>query len=299
MEATGEFTLNILVLHLILGLSRAMIIFMVAAGLSILLGVLRVANFAHGSFYMIGAYLALTVGLQFTPGDNAGFWIAVLSASLGVALLGMLIERGLLRFVYQKEIHLQLLLLFGVGMIISDLTKFTWGVEYRSLPGPSLLTGSLSIMGMRVPSYPLFLIIIGVLTMVGMWFLANKTKIGKISRAAAVDREMVEAAGINATMVFSIVFVIGGLLAGLGGALVVPLIAIGPGIGFAILIKAFIVVIVGGLGNIWGVFLASLIFGLVESYTLLILPAYVTAMPFGVALILLILRPTGLAKPIW
>lgn len=294
-----DFTLNLLFTHFVNGLSRAMILFTVAAGLSILLGVLRITNFAHGSLYMIGAYIFYTFGSKLGNSSATSFSIGIALASLAVALLSLLIERGLLRILYKKESFLQFLLLYGVVIIVSDLIKLVWGVGYKTLPPPLFLRGPFQILSMQLPKYNLFLIIVGLIVFGSIWFLVNKTKIGKISRAAAVDREMVGGMGINVSVVFGAVFVIGGWLAGLSGALVAPLVSLDLGMDISILIKSFLIVIGGGMGNIWGVFIVSIMFGLVESYVIMLFPAYVTPVPFALVLIILIFRPSGLLKPIW
>ena len=204
----------------LVGLSRAMILFVVCAGLSFVLGVLRVPNIAHGSLYMIGAFATFTVTKLI--GGSAGFWIALIVAPLLVALVSLVAERALFCHLYQRE-HLMLLLFtFALSLILGDLVKIVWGAEYRSVSPPALLKGSISIFGASLPRYNLFLLIIGPLVAVALWLFTNKTKIGKISRAAAVDREMVGVLGINVSWVFAIAFVIGCYLAGVGGALVAP-----------------------------------------------------------------------------
>jgi branched-chain amino acid transport system permease protein len=294
-----DLGLNLLFAHFVNGLSRAMILFTVAAGLSILLGVLRIPNFAHGSLYMLGAYLFYTIGSKFANNSVISFFIGIIMASLGVALLSLLIERGLLRILYKKESFLQFMLLYGLVIIISDLVKLIWGVGYKTLPPPPFLRGFFQIFSMQLSRYNLFLIIVGLITMGSIWFLVNRTKMGKISRAAAVDREMVGGMGINVSVVFGAVFVIGGWLAGLSGALIAPIVSLDLGMDISILIKSFLIVISGGMGNIWGVFIVSIMFGLTESYAIMLFPAYVTPVPFALALIILIFRPSGLLKPIW
>ena len=203
----------------LVGLSRAMILFVVCAGLSFVLGVLRVPNVAHGALYMIGAFSAYSIS-TLLGSSPAGFWLTLILAPLVVALVSLIAERALFCHLYQRE-HLMLLLFtFALSLILGDLVKLVWGATYRSVLAPAFLRGSFPIFGSAFPRYNLFLLVIGPLVAIGLWLFVNKTKMGKISRAAAVDREMVGALGINVSWVFAAAFVIGCYLAGLGGALV-------------------------------------------------------------------------------
>jgi branched-subunit amino acid ABC-type transport system permease component len=179
------------------------------------------------------------------------------------------------------------------------MVQLIWGSDYRSLTAPLFLQGSFSISGSPFPRYNLFLLIVGPLVAAGLWFLTNKTKIGKIARAAAVDREMVGAIGINVSWIFAAVFVIGCFLAGLGGALVAPTQNITQGMDHAIIIEAFLIVIIGGLGNIWGALLGALIFGLTDSIGILVLPQFAIVFPYMAVVIVLTFRPKGLLKSTW
>jgi branched-subunit amino acid ABC-type transport system permease component len=281
----------------LVGLSRAMILFVVCAGLSFVLGVLRVPNIAHGSLYMIGAFATFTVSRLI--GGSAGFWIALIVAPLLVALVSLVAERALFCHLYQRE-HLMLLLFtFAISLILGDLVKIVWGAEYRSVSPPVLLKGSMSMLGASLPRYNLFLLIIGPFVAIAIWLFANKTKIGKISRAAAVDREMVGVLGINVSWVFAIAFVIGCYLAGVGGALVAPTASITLGMGHSLIIEAFLIVTIGGLGNMWGALVGSLIFGVTQSLGVLIWPQFAIVFPYLAVVVVLLLRPQGLLKAVW
>lgn len=282
----------------LVGLSRSMILFIVAAGLSLILGVLRIPNIAHGSLYMIGAFSAFTVATLF-GGGSTGFWLALILAPLGVALVSLILERGLFRYLYERE-HLMLLLFtFALMLVFADLVKLTWGAEYRSVSAPPIFTGSLPVFGLPIPRYNLFLLIIGPLIAIGLWLLMTKTRIGKISRAAAVDREMVGALGINVSWVFAAAFLIGSYLAGLGGALIAPTVSISLGMDHTVLIEAFLIVVIGGLGNMWGTLCGALIFGLTHSFGVLLWPQFAIVFPYAAVVIVLIWRPTGLLKSVW
>jgi branched-chain amino acid transport system permease protein len=279
------------------GLSRSMILFIVAAGLSFVLGVLRVPNIAHGSLYMIGAFSAFSI-TKLVPGAT-GFWLALLIAPLAVALISFVAERALFCHLYQRE-HLMLLLFtFALSLILGDLVKLTWGAEYKSIMAPALFDGAVRIFGSSIPKYNVFLLILGPLVAVGLWLFTNRTKLGKIARAAAVDREMVGAVGINVSWVFAFAFVLGCLLAGLGGALVAPTISVTLGMDHNLIIEAFLIVTIGGLGNMWGAMVGSLIFGLTQSFGVLFWPQFAIVFPYTAVVIVLILRPKGILKSVW
>jgi branched-subunit amino acid ABC-type transport system permease component len=281
-----------------MGLSRTVILFIVASGLSLILGVLRIPNIAHGSLYMIGAFMAFTVSKVF-GGGMMGYWMAVILAPLGVALVSFIIERGIFRRLYEREHIMLFLLTFSFALMFGDLVKMVWGAEYRTVSMPSMFQGSLPIFGLPFPIYNFFLLLIGPLVAVGLWLIVNKTKMGKISRAAAVDREMVGAVGINVSLVFCIVFVIGCFLAGLGGALVAPIVNVVLGMDHTLIMEAFLIVIMGGLGNIWGALLGALIFGLTQSLGILIWPQFGIVFPYAAVIVVLSFRPTGLLKSTW
>ena len=293
-----EIDLAALASQLVVGLSRAMILFIVCAGLSFVLGVLRVPNVAHGSLYMIGAFVAFSFFSLF-GGSSAGFWLALILAPLVVALVSLIAERALFCHLYERE-HLMLLLFtFALMLIFGDLVKIIWGAEYRSISAPAFLRGSVSMFGASIPRYNLFLLIIGPLVAIGLWLFTNKTKMGKISRAAAVDREMVGVIGINVSWVFAGAFVIGCCLAGLGGALVAPTVSITLGMDHTIIIEAFLIVTIGGLGNMWGALVGSLIFGVTHSLGVLFWPQFAIVFPYAAVVIVLLLRPRGLLKSVW
>ncbi|MGB7573419.1 MAG: branched-chain amino acid ABC transporter permease [Thermodesulfobacteriota bacterium] len=297
-----EFLLSIcppgILCQILVGLSRTTILFIVASGLTLILGVLRIPNIAHGSLYMIGAFVAFSVSKWF-GGGTTGFWMALALAPFAVALLSLVVERGIFAHLYERE-HLMLLLLtFSFALILGDLVKLVWGGEYRTVQLPGSFKGPVPVESLPIPIYNIFLVIIGPVVALGLWFLTNKTKIGKISRAAAVDREMVGAVGINVSWVFAIVFVIGCFLAGMGGALVSPIVNITLGMDHTLIMEAFLIVIIGGLGNVWGALLGALIFGLTQSLGILIWPQFGIVFPYAAVVTVLIFRPTGLLKSTW
>jgi branched-chain amino acid transport system permease protein len=285
--------------QIFVGLSRTVILFIVASGLSLILGVLRIPNVFHGSLYMIGAFMAFTI-TKLSGGGLTGFLLALICAPLGVALLSLLVERGLFQFLYERE-HLMLILFtFSVSLVFGDLVKIAWGAEFKSVPVPEFLKGFIQLFGgMPFPWYNVFLLFIGPFVALGLWLLVNKTKIGKISRAAAVDREMVGAVGINVSWIFAAVFVIGCVLAGFGGALVAPTVGVVLGMDHTLIMEAFLIVIMGGLGNIWGALMGALIFGLTQSLGVLFWPQFGIIFPYLAVVVVLIFRPTGLLKSTW
>jgi branched-subunit amino acid ABC-type transport system permease component len=291
------FDLSAIGSQFLVGLSRSMILFIVTAGLSFVLGVLRVPNIAHGSLYMIGAFSAFSI-TKLVPGAT-GFWLALALAPLVVAAVSFIAERALFCHLYQRE-HLMLLLFtFALSLILGDLVKIIWGAEYKSIMAPKLFDGSVSIFGASIPKYNFFLLLIGPLVAVGLWLFTSKTKLGKIARAAAVDREMVGAVGINVSWVFAFAFVFGCYMAGLGGALMAPTISITLGMDHNLIIEGFLIVTIGGLGNMWGAMVGSLIFGLSQAFGVLFWPQFAIVFPYTAVVIVLLLRPRGILKSVW
>jgi branched-chain amino acid transport system permease protein len=275
------------------GLTAAMFLFIVASGLSLVFGVLRVLNFAHGSFYLVGAYLAWQV-TQWIGTFTGSFWLAVLGAAAGVALLGGVIERFFLRRLYGKEDLYQLLLTYALVLILGDVAKLLWGTQQKAMPRPAGLTGSFEIFGAVVPHYNFFIILLGPAIALGCWLLLTRTGVGRMIRAAAYDREMLAALGADVGKLYTLMFMAGSFLAGLGGALVTPVRSIVPGMDVDIIVEAFIVVVIGGLGSFWGTFLGALIFGQVLAFGILILPGFSIFAVFALMALVLVVRPSGL-----
>jgi branched-chain amino acid transport system permease protein len=280
------------------GLTTAMFLFLIASGLSLVFGVMRVLNFAHGSFYMIGAYLAWQAVHWLTPLVGA-FWVAALAAALGVALLGGIVERLLLRHLYGRDELYQLLLTYALVLILADAAKFTWGTGQLSVSPPALLAGSVKLFGTTLPHYNLFIIVLGPLIAIGGWLALYRTGLGRMMRAAAYDREMLDALGADVGGLYTTMFVASAFLAGLAGALVSPLESVVPGMDVQIIVQAFIVVVIGGLGSFWGTFWGSLIYGEVLAFGILIVPGFSLFSVFALMAVILILRPWGLfGRPI-
>lgn len=293
-----SLTVTALAQQTLVGLSKTTILFIVASGLSLVLGVLRIPNVFHGSLYMVGAFLAFTAA-QALGGGLGGFLLALVLAPAAAALISLVVERALLSRLYEREHMMLMLFTFALALVCGDLVKLIWGSDFRSLSLPEVFQGAIPLLGLQFPRYSLFLLVMGPLVALGLWVLTNKTKIGKIARAAAVHREMVGAVGINVSWVFAAVFMIGCFLAGLGGALVAPTQNISQGMDHTVIIEAFLIVIMGGLGNIWGALLGALIFGLTDSLGVLLLPQFAVVFPYVAVIVVLTLRPAGLLKSTW
>ncbi|MGH6608956.1 MAG: ABC transporter permease [Burkholderiaceae bacterium] len=277
----------------IAGLSYGSTLFLVSAGLTLIFGVTRVVNFAHGSLYMIGAYLAYTITTQL-PATVFGFFGGVLLAAIGVAIIGALIEMALLRRLYASPEIFQLVATFGVVLIVQDIALAIWGPNELFAPRAPGFKGSVEIAGAFVPQYSLLLMAVWPAVYALLWWLLQRTQYGVWVRAATQDREMASALGLNERRLFTSVFALGALLAGLAGALQIPRETVNLQMDLAILIEAFVVVVVGGLGSISGAFLAALLIGLMHSFGALWLPQSTLVLIFVVMAVVLIVRPYGL-----
>jgi branched-subunit amino acid ABC-type transport system permease component len=274
----------------LVGLSEAMYLWLVAAGLSLIFGVLRVLNFAHGSLYMLGAYC--TFSFFALLGDH--FWLALALGPLVVALIGFVLERGFLRRVYRLEVPFQLLLTFAFVLIFNDLVKLIWGPIYQAPPTPPGLDGSLPVVGRSYPIYNLFIVGVGPLIALGLWLFLERTPWGSLIVAAASDRDMASAIGIDVPRLYTYVFSFGAWLAALGGALSIPIRPVSPGMGEIVIIDAFIVAVIGGLGSLKGAFLGAVLIGLLHAYGILFVPLFEMALAFMLMAAVLIVRPSGL-----
>jgi branched-subunit amino acid ABC-type transport system permease component len=274
----------------LVGLSLAMYLWLISAGLTIIFGVLRIVNFAHGSLFMVGAYLAYTFYGQM----GLPFGLAILLSLLGTGVLGYVMERVFLKRLYNVDEAYQLLLTFGFILILDDAVKMIWGGVFKIPPMPAFLVGSLSVFDRGFPVYNLFVIAVGLAVAVLLWAVFEKTWWGRIARVTAADREMASAIGINVPRVFSGVFVAGAMLAALGGAIGTPVRVAAPGIGSAMIIQAFIITVIGGLGNLKGAFVSSLIVGVLSAYGTLFFPVFELFFIFVIMAVVLLVRPQGL-----
>ncbi|WP_034301543.1 ABC transporter permease [Herbaspirillum sp. RV1423] len=251
-------TLSSLIVQMINGLADASAMFLVAAGLSLIFGVTRIVNFAHGSFYMLGIFIAYTL-VSLIGASGIGFWSAVLLSACAVALLGAVVEIAILRRIYRAPELFQLLATFALALVLKDAALYVWGPEDLFGPRAPGLAGSVELLGRRLPQYDLALICIGPAVLGLLWLLLNRTRWGTLIRAATQDRDMVGALGINQSRLFTGVFALGCFLAGLGGALQGPRIPANLALDLETIGNAFVVVVVGGMGSIGGAFLAALL----------------------------------------
>ena len=284
---------SILFVQLLSGLAHAMVLFLIASGLSLIFGVTRVVNFAHGSLYMLAAYLTYTLSTAL-PLGAASFYVAVPLACLGVALVGFLIETLLLRRVYKSPELYQLLLTFALVLVVSDLVRLGWGAENKTGPSAPGLAGAVPIFGQLFSTYDLVLIVVGPLVALALSWLFHRTRWGVLIRAATLDREMVAALGVDQRYLFTTVFVLGAVLAGLGGALQVPRQPLTIVMDTAIITEAFVVVVVGGMGSVPGALLAAILIGVIQAFGVLVLPNASLVTTFVVMAVVLIVRPWGL-----
>jgi branched-chain amino acid transport system permease protein len=272
------------------GLIVGSLLFLVAAGLTLIFGVLGVVNFAHGSFYMLGAYLALTAYRL-----TGNFAIAVMAAGIGVGLFGFLFERFLMRRVYKADVLMQLLVCYALVLIMDDVVKIVWGAEFLSMGMPeSFQAPPFFIAGGVVPVFYVYLIAAAMLIALALWGILTFSRIGKIIRAAAQNPTMTSALGINTSLIYAAVFAVGGVLAGLAGGLAAPVRSMSPGMGFSILIESFIVTVIGGMGSVSGALVGALLIGLIRSFGTIGFPLFVEGLMFLAMVLILILRPNGL-----
>ena len=280
----GEF----LVVQTLNGLVYSMLLFVLALGLSMTFGLLRFVNLAHGSFFLLGAYVGLTVVSR-----TGSFILAALAGGCTAGAIGFLLERLSLRHFYRRSDLDQVILSFGFALVFVDVAKMIWGRDVHSLGAPSWLSGSVNIGAMTYPSYRLALIAIGIALFVAVWFAIERTRAGALVRASVADRDMVSGIGFDVRALFTLVFAFGALLAGLGGVLAAPITGIYQGLDFEVLITTLIVVVVGGLGSISGAFWASILIGVADTYGRALIPETASFLIFGVMALVLLVRSWG------
>ena len=288
--------MSVYLIQALSGLAHAASLFLVASGLSIIFGVTRIVNFAHGSFYMVGAYAAYSFSgfLMARLGAPLGFWGAILLSAVAVGLVGVLMEVTVLRRIYRAPELFQLLATFGVVLVVQDATLWIWGRDDLFSGRAPGLKGTVEILGERFPQYHLFLIVLGPLVLGLLWLLFNRTRWGTLVRAATEDREMTGALGVNQRWLFTGVVFLGSMLAGLGGALQIPKEAVNLQMDINIIAEAFVVVVIGGMGSVTGAFLAALLVGEISALGILFFPKATLVLPFLVMAVVLMIRPNGL-----
>ena len=281
---------------LLTGVFHAAILFLVAAGLQVVFGVQKIFNLACGSFYALGAYAGVSAVTAFTAagGPPALFLVPLVAAGLGVGLVGAVVERGLLRFVYDRDETFQLLLTFALVLMMEDVIRMTWGTAPRSTAGLYLVYGQARLLDATVPVYNLIVIAASLLIAGAIGWLLTRTAFGRIMRASADNRDMAEALGVDMRRVYVRVFTLGTALGTLGGALVIPATAAMSEMGIELIVEAFAVVVIGGLGSMRGALVGALIVGVLRAVAIAVYPELEMLLIYLIVIAVLLLRPRGL-----
>jgi branched-chain amino acid transport system permease protein len=277
-----------IIVQVLNGISYGLLLFLLAAGLSLIFGLMGVINMAHGSYYMLGAYTGVSIILT-----TGSFILAAAGAATAVALIGAGMERAFLRKLYKQPLD-QVLLTFGFSYIFMDITKCLWGTTPLFMPKPALLSGSITILSEAFPMYRLAVILIGLIIAAALWLLLEKSRTGVIIRAGVDDHEMVSGMGINIKFYFILVFALGAFLAAFGGVIGGPIIGAYLGSDSDILILALAVVVVGGLGTLKGAFWGSVLIGFTETLGKVLFPDYSILTTYVIMICILLFKPAGL-----
>jgi branched-chain amino acid transport system permease protein len=285
-------TSTLIAAQLIAGITKGMLLFLIASGLTVIFGLLRVFNFAHGALYMAAAYVSYTLALQVAgPG---GFWVALAVVPVLVAAAGAVLERCLIRRVYGREFLLQVIVTYALAVMITETVTWIYGGNPRSLTAPPVFQTALIVGDVVIPVYHLWVTLVGVALAVASWAFFRTSRTGWIIRAAVADRAMASALGVNVDLLYTGTFAVGVWLAAVAGTVSLPISAASPGMDVSMLIEAFTVVVIGGLGDIWGTLLAALLVGVIESMGILWLPRGAVAFLFVIMVMVLLVRPQGL-----
>jgi branched-chain amino acid transport system permease protein len=282
-----------LALQFFSGLLKAMFLFLLASGLSLIFGVSRVLNIMHGAFYALGAYLVLTATRVAHLGVME-FALAVIVSGLILGALGAAFEVVVLRRVYPAGMLFVALVTFGGLLIIEEGIKIIWSADLAAVPRPPALAGGISIGSNRLPVYNLTLLGVGAAIALGLWLVVERTRFGLIVRAAAIDREMLSALGVNVPRVYTLTFALGTCLAAIAGALAAPMVSLSPSMGSLMIIETFAVVVIGGLGSLPGSLIGAVIVGEFEAFGIIVAPEIALPLLYLVMAVILIVRPTGL-----
>lgn len=285
-------TLPAIVLQLMSALVSATFLFLMAAGLSLIFGVCRILNLAHGSIFMLGAFLAYAVTRAVSPSLGV-FSLMVVLVPLATAVLGGLLEKLLIRRFYGADLLVQLMPMVALIYIISDFSRFVWEVSPRSVPVLGLF-GTVDILDLTLPAYYLVVVLASFVIAAGLWIVIAKTRWGILVRAASQDREMSAACGVNQTRLFTAVYALASGLAGLAGVLAVPISGASLEMDMNAVVSAFVVVVVGGMGSVLGSMLAAILIGLVNAFGILVLPQFEMTFVYALMAMVLIVRPRGL-----
>ena len=282
--------MNELVVQSINSIVFSMLLFIMAAGLSLIFGHMNFINLAHGSFYVLGGYIGLT-----TIRQTGSYWLAILIVPILVGLLGAIIEYLFLRRLYGKHRHLeQVLFTMGLTLITADIIRLNWGTYVVNVEPPVLLAKSISLLDAQFPLYRIAIIAIGLIIATLLWILMQQTHLGTILRAGVSDSDLVSESGINIQAIFTGIFALGTALAALAGIIGAPLHSLYPGLQFEILVLTLAVVIVGGLGTLKGAFLGSILIGTVDTFGKALLPEISLFLIFALMTLVLLVRPSGL-----
>jgi branched-subunit amino acid ABC-type transport system permease component len=279
----------ILVEQVLNALALAGLLFLVSAGLSLVFGILRVVNFAHGVFYMLGAYFGFTA-----VAVTGSFWASLLLVPPVVGALGALLEASTLRFIYRRLPIYQLLLTFGLALILEESIRVLYGPTAKGVEPPRLLQGSFELAGMAYPRYRLFLVVLGLAVGAAVWVFLQRTRAGLVIRAVAQNSEMADCLGADVARVRTLVFGAACALAGLGGVAAAPMTTAYLGMGIGVIVEAFVVVVIGGLGSIAGSMVGSLIVGAAQTWGAFYLPETAMVIMYAVMGLILMFRPWGL-----
>jgi len=277
-----------LVVVLLNGISWSMILFLIASGFSLIVGVMGVLNLAHGALFVLGAYFGLAVVLR-----SNNFLLGSLTAIVGVGLLGLILERLFIRRLY-KQLNEQVLLTLGLVYVFSNVALWVWGGQGRLMDAPALFSGSVAIGSLLFPVYRFFIIFVGLAVAIGLYFFQERTRYGAIIRAGMDDKEMVMGLGVNYGLISVLVFVLGVSMGGFAGLIGLPVVGVRPGMSWDILILALAVIVVGGLGDIQGALLGALVIGLVDNFGKSYFPDFALFAIYLVMIIVLLTRPRGL-----
>lgn len=264
------------------------VLFTLAAGFSLIFGLMRIANLSHGAYFMFGAYIGLSA-----MDHGYGFGVALLAAGLGVGILGAVVERVVLRRLAGNSLS-QVLATLGVAFVIADGSLWLWGGDPRSVSPPAIFSGGLQMFGLTFPLYRLMVLVFSVLVAIGLWLLLDKTRLGVMIRASVDDRQMAQGIGVPASRLFTLVFCLGAALAGIGGVIAAPILSVYPGMDADMLPLALVVVILGGLGSLGGAFVGSFVIGFIYSFGQVLLPDLAYIILFLPMVIVLAVRPRGL-----
>ncbi|ORJ59291.1 branched-chain amino acid ABC transporter permease [Geothermobacter hydrogeniphilus] len=282
--------LSFYLVQLLNAIQYGFLLFLVASGLTLLFGIMGIINLAHGSFYMIGAYLA-----YWLAGATGNLWLGILLGLPIALLVGYLVERFAISFLYKRDHLYQVLLTFALILIFNELQQILWGTDVHSVAIPALLAGSIPLTeNQSYPIYRLFISAVCIVIAGGMSWVIQKTRLGMMIRAGASNREMVQSLGIDVNRLFALVFSLGVALAAFAGMLAAPVDSVYPGMGENVLIISFVVVVIGGTGSIKGAFIGAMLIGLVSTFGKVLLPEMASVMAYALMALILLWRPQGL-----